>query len=158
MNERPSLRFSRGLQRIAATVALTAYVVLTALGASLVFCHEADGQIAIEWSGADCCVDLGDAGRHADDAVRGSIAPSSGGADCVECVDVPATKLLTSTADRTGRSTASRTAEDLAAHAAALPQSPAPWTLGTASRTAGPFTASIPPPRVAMLRTVVLRC
>lgn len=154
MNERPSLRISRGLQRIAASVALTAYLVLTALGASLVFCHEANGRIAVEWSGAECCNEVADAGPHEDE--RGSIAPSSGGAECVECVDVPATKLLTSTSGSGRR--------------ASIPKpDPAPCALATFERPRifadrdealfrGAPAAPSPPPRLAMLRSVFIRC
>lgn len=155
MNERPSLRIPERVRRLAAAVALTAYLVLTALGASLVVCHEADGQVALEWSGADCCAELGDAGADGG-AAAGSLSSPTGGADCVECVDLPATKILTSTGEAGQRAPVAK--PDPASCAPAIAARPETWTNRAEILRRGPLAPPSPPPRLAMLRTVVFRC
>jgi hypothetical protein len=156
VNERTSLRISRGLQRIAAAVALTAYLVLTVFGASVVFCHEADGSVAVEWSGAECCVEVADAGPHGDEAARVSVAPSSGGANCVECVDVPAAKLLTSTGANERRDSIPK--PDLGPCVPAVAVRHESWTDRAETFRRLASAATSPPPRPDALRTVFLRC
>mgnify|MGYP007046963681 CR=1 FL=1 len=58
---------------------LLSQVAFAACGSGLALCHEADGGVSIEWSGAECCTPP--------DATPASGPELVGGGDCDGCED-----------------------------------------------------------------------
>jgi len=155
------------MRRLTAAVIVTLYAVLAVIGPAVVVCEDAGGHVAIEWRGADCCIDDGaslpraetptGAAIAADSIGTASIAAPPAGDDCGECRDAPMTSLLTSRNAGATQIASVPAPADLPAPAAAVAFVPA-WVLGATFRAAPPRVAPTPPPPLAFLRTVVLRC
>lgn len=147
--------FGDALRRVVAALVLALYVVVTLAGGALVVCQEQDGRTTLEWRGARCCTQ--DESPAAAGERVSARAPDADEGDCEECVDAPVASLLTSTA-----APAKRIASEPAPLAAPAVDASI-WTAAVGApcaelplpRLGAPPS---PPPRLAHLRTVVLRC
>jgi hypothetical protein len=130
------------------------YAAVAVFGHALVRCQEIDGSVNFEWRGAKCCVPSTKANST---PCATSAVSSEDGADCGGCRDQAVAEDL-----------ATRSAPASLATRTQVPDAPAPLpALPVNSRAALGFTwtacqyhvrAPIPPPPLAAIRTVVLRC
>lgn len=149
--------FDRSAHRVAAALLLAVYALLSTVGSSFVFCKGDDGHAAVEWRGSLCC------------AVEGaqSLVPAAADAaaalmpdlpsDCDECTDEPASQALTSPAAGAAKAPSVPSPSELPATLLAVALRAA-WTPRAVIGVAVASAAPSPPPPLAMLRTVVLRC
>ena len=131
-----------------------AYATVAVLGHALVRCQESDGSVNIEWRGTNCCVPI--TTPNSTHCAMSAESSESGG-DCGGCRDEPIADEFATT--RTPVPPTERTQ---------VPDAPAPvpalavhsWaTVGFNWTTCPSYVrAPIPPPPLAAIRTVVLRC
>ncbi|MCE9636864.1 MAG: hypothetical protein K8T90_14260 [Planctomycetes bacterium] len=143
------------LRRLTAAVLVAVYAFLATFGAALTICREDDGHVALEWRGAACCDDrpTPTAGpENSVPAARADAAP-----DCGLCEDVPASAFLTSLAACSMRSSAVRAPMELPAAVVVAPID-VQWAAHALQPPVRSRVEPTPPPPLAMIRTVVLRC
>jgi hypothetical protein len=131
-----------------------AYTAVAVLGHALVRCQEDDGSVNVEWRGAKCCVRSAktDSTPCATSAVSSDV-----GADCGGCRDRAMAEDLATTKAHASP-TARTQVPDAPAPLSALPVNS--WAAFGFTWTACPYhvRAPIPPPPLAAIRTVVIRC
>ena len=154
----PSRKRSNGrMHRFTACVLVALYAFLATIGTSIVLCQETGGHVAIEWRGAACCEDEAALPRTLSHEPSIANVSADGSGECGECVDRPASSLLTSRSAGSTRSPSVPAPVDLPTPAADVGFSPA-WLFCAALRVATHRAAPVAPPPPAMIRTPVLRC
>jgi len=153
----PLMRLSPGLRRVVASALFVLYTAFAVVSGGLAECHESDGSVRIEWRGAACCVP-GVPSAPASEVSASLSTPPGDGGDCDGCEDHSIAQGVTATPVRTGQSESGQAPD--------LPTPPASPTVCSASPVPSDLVAlsarqrcaPLPPPPLAALRTVVLRC
>lgn len=140
------------LRRFVATLLVLVHVAFTVFGGAIVRCQEADGSVNVEWRGSGCCVTKPTVGAE-DVADLARALPLD--EDCGGCRDQTLTENLSATAPR-GLATAATEYADVPAPSAA-PLVASAAVLELPAHSARQMRAPHPPPRLATIRTVVLR-
>lgn len=147
------MHLSLPLRRFVASLWFLVYAAFTVLGGALVRCQEADGSVSVEWRGSGCCVPKAPVGAG---DVGGLSRTSPTEADCDGCRDQAFTDTMSATAPH-GSATASVKAADVPAPPAALLVVARAMVFESPAHSARQMRAPHPPPRLAAIRTVVLR-
>jgi hypothetical protein len=142
---------------MAASCLLVLYAVFAVCSGAFVRCHEADGSTHIEWRGAGCCAH--EPARDVDFAPDARVSAGDRDADCDGCRDEAFTDGEASAASvRRPQVPADDAQKRIADVACAVPLDRGPRIASASAATTRAPVPPIPPPRLAALRTVVLRC
>lgn len=141
-------------RRLLACVLFMAYTAVAVFGHALVRCQEDDGSVNVEWRGAKCCVP---SAKTNSTPCAASAVSSDVGDNCVSCSDRAFAEDLVTTRAQVSP-TARTQVPDAPAPLPALPVNS--WASLGFAWTACPYhvRAPIPPPPLAAIRTVVIRC